>query len=208
MNQLAWAFMALVVAGIAKVAISALPYIVPGPSSGDEPVIAPSQLLGSGALTSMDRGSMEGFSYNLIAAGSGRVIVLVDLAHNTGLHVVAIGAKSGLSGRLTAAGSRLAKVDLEGNYPNDFSMYTTSGTEQELLQLFDPADMAYFADFCRAYDVELYHESLYFSQAASSDDTSDTTPLTKDVQQFLHRNQQLLRRFGAYLPAVDNTVGS
>lgn len=196
MNQ--FVVLVLVVGGIfvMRKVIGVFSGITGGTGAADEPIIAPSQLLGSGTLTSLHKASMEGFSYNLIAAGNGRVIVLVDLARNTGLHIVAIGAKSGLQGRLVASGSSLIKVDLEGDYPEDFSMYTTTGTEQELLQLFDPADMAYFADFCQAYDVELYHESLYFSQAALADDKSDPTPLTKDVQQFLRRNKRLLNGLG------------
>jgi hypothetical protein len=71
-------------------------------------------------------------------------------------------------------------------------LYCTPGAEIELLQLFDPADMAYFIDFCRAYDFELYKDTIYISQAANANDAGDTTSLVSDIENFLVRNKIML----------------
>ncbi len=156
------------------------------------PIISSRGLLTSGKLTSLHKGESAGFPYNLIAAGDGRVIIYVQLHHDTRLHLVAIGSKSKLGPLISMQGLR--KLDLEGDFPNYFQMYCGPKQEQELLQIFDPADMAYFVDFCQAYDFELHRDTIYISRAADAYHDGDTTPLAADIQAFLERNARLLRR--------------
>lgn len=157
----------------------------------DGPVIAAYGLLSSGMLESIRKGSIKGNSYNLIVGDNGRLIALVDLGRSTGEHIVAIGDHSNLSNKKL---KRLTAMTLEGDFPKHFHMYCKPVREQELLQLFDPADMAYFVDFCRSYDFELYDRQLYISQTVDAQDETDTTPFVRDVEAFLSRNAHTLAR--------------
>jgi hypothetical protein len=159
------------------------------------PILSSVQLLSGGNLTSMHKGTVAGYDYNLIASQRGRIIIFVHLHQNTFLHIVAQGDRRGTSEDLSSnvqLKKRLNKVQLEGNFPDLFSLYCTPGAEIELLQLFDPADMAYFIDFCRAYDFELYKDTIYISQAANANDAGDTTSLVTDLENFLIKNKVLL----------------
>lgn len=170
----------------------------------DGPILASSQLVNSGKLTSLHKGQVEGYECNFIMGSNGRLIVYIGLPRNTLFHFVAIGDKSGVASKLTEpmVKEKLRKLDLEGNFPSYFAMYCAEGTEQELLQLFDPADMAYFVDFCRAHDFELHHAAIYISRAAGADDENDTTTLAADVEAFLKRNQRLLSRLENHQAAL------
>lgn len=162
--------------------------------SKDEPILSAVQLLSGGNLTPLHTGSVEGYTYSFIAAQDGRIIILVYLKQSTFLHVVAVGDHSGLDSKFSFVelNARLNKVQLEGDFPKRFSLYCTPGAELELLQLFDPADMAYFVDFCRAYDFELYKDTIYISQAADANTQGDTTVLITDIESFLVKNKILL----------------
>lgn len=170
-----------------------------GSSDSEGPIIGSGSLLSSGNLSSMNKGVIEGFTYNAIVGSNGRLIVFIELHHNTNVHLVAVGAKSGLMLFEQGIGltRHLKKIELEGNFSQSFSMYCRPGNENELLQVFDPADMAYFVDFCRAYDFELYKDSIYITKAEKAKDKEDTTPLMADVEAFLKRNHRMLKRLGA-----------
>jgi len=163
------------------------------------PIMSSSGLLSSVSLTSMHKGEIEGFEYNFIVGSDGRIIALVQLHHNTKLHMIAIGDKSKLGWRFqnSQLSKRLAKVQLEGDFPKYFSMYCTPGRELELLHVFDPADMARFVDFCRSHDFELFNDTIYMSQAHDTHDENDTTTLIEDVETFVKRNKGLLHRLKA-----------
>lgn len=162
--------------------------------SKDEPILSAAQLLGGGGLTPLHVGSVQGYTYSFIAAQDGRITIIVYLQQNTFMHVVAIGDQSGLDSKLSTVelNARLNKVELEGDFPKRFSLYCTPGAELELLQLFDPGDMAYFVDFCRAYDFELYRDTIYIFQAADANSQGDTTVLITDIESFLVKNKILL----------------
>ncbi len=162
----------------------------------DDPILSSGQVLSSGDLASFQKAEVEGFAYNVIAGGNGRIMIFVALHKNTHLHIVAVGDKTDIQSKLSSPQLKkhLTKIDLEGDFPSYFSMYSTPGREQELLELFNPADMAYFVDFCRAYDFELYHDSIYISQSQDAVDPDDHTVLIKDVEAFLKHNHELLSR--------------
>lgn len=162
----------------------------------DGPIISSAGLLTSGSLASVHKGEYAGFQFNLIAAGSGRIIVFIQLHRKSRLHLIAIGDKSRIGEAVNKALKQhnLTKVDLEGDFPSYFTMYCTPDKELELLHLFDPADMAYFADFCRAYDFELYNDTIYISQAGDAKDKEDMSTLVADVEMFLKRNHRFLEK--------------
>ncbi len=162
----------------------------------DGPLIAATGLLTAGKLVSLHSATVNGYAYNVIAGGNGKLIVIVQLNRSTDLHVVGIGSKSGLLSKLinTNLAKRLTRVELEGDFPSSFTMYCTPGREQDLLHLFDPADMARFADFCQAYDFELYHNMVYMSQAEAAKDANDTTWLYNDMEDFIKHNHRFLQK--------------
>lgn len=163
-------------------------------------VISSYTLLEADGLTSLHKGKINNYEYNLLTNNTGRVIALITLHKNTSQHIVAIGNKSGLASLLLKPRLKkiLEQIDLEGNFPNYFKMYCKPGTGQNLIQLFDPKDMAYFADFCQAYDFELYQDSIYITQAPGAIDKTDTTSLIKDAEIFLTSNNKLLEKLGVF----------
>ena len=163
-----------------------------GLSKADGSILASDGLLNSGRLSTLHTGQLAGFVFSFLVTSSGRVIAFVSLRHNTNLHVIAIGDKSKLRRRLWSR--RLTRLKLEGDFPDYFRMYCSKGHEQELLQLFDPADMAYFVDFCRAHDFELYKDMVYISRAQGAKQSGDSTTMVHDVENFLTKNQRLLNR--------------
>jgi hypothetical protein len=139
---------------------------------------------------------VAGYEYSVLDSDDERLIVMVSLKQPTLLHIVGIGSKSKQQGGLRKLRIRrlLSPVQLEGDFSSQISLYCNKGQELELLQIFDPADMAYFADFCRAYDFEIYDQTLYITQAGNARDDKDKTGVIADAKVFLQRNGSLLER--------------
>jgi hypothetical protein len=163
-------------------------------SRADNAIMASKGLLESSSLASMYVGKMAGYDYNFLHNGAGRITVFVLLDHDTALHIVGIGNKSGLGSKLSKLALRrhLRKLDLEGDFPKSFTMYCSKGREQELLELFDPEDMAFFADFCQKYDFELYNDCIYISKSGDVKEDEDKQTMVADSEVFIKRNQHWL----------------
>jgi hypothetical protein len=162
----------------------------------DGPLMASSGMLGASGLTAVNKSEVAGFSYVLMTNSLGEVMVLVDLAETTDLHVLAYGDKStfGTSAKNITVSKWLEPVRLEGNFPDLFHMYVSPNKQREVRQVFTSDIMAHFADFCRAYDFEIYHDSLYITQNRSTADANDSTTLMSDIEHFLTPNAEVLRR--------------
>jgi hypothetical protein len=171
---------------------------LPFSSFGDGPVISSQGLLESDIVGVFNNAIIEGYKSHFFANTNGRSMIFVELGRNTKLHIIAVGDKSNLSSGLDSRKARkfLTPVTLEGDFPKYMSMFCTPDYEIELLALFDPSDMAYFVDFCRAYDFEIYHDALYIAQGPQSYDQNDTTTMLKDIEVFLKRNKRWLDRVG------------
>ena len=156
----------------------------------DTPVIAADGLLESNSLLNAAEGKIVGYDYILLTNGLDRVMLVVTLPRNTGLHVIAIGDKSrGLDTDIRRETHRwLEPVSLEGNFPDRFEMYVNKDRQVEVRELFEPDVMMNFYELCRTYDFELFHESVYFSVAFGAHDSSDTTVLVTDAESFLKEN--------------------
>jgi hypothetical protein len=145
-------------------------------------------------LASGAKGKVAGFDYNLMYNGE-RIFAYVQLGFVTNIHVIVVGDKSlKLLGGL-GRNPWLSQVKLEGDFPDYFRIYCSKGREMELLQLFEPDTMAYFVDLCRAYNLEIYQDTVYMSQGSRAVDDKDNTPMLADVEKFLTDQQQTLRRF-------------
>jgi hypothetical protein len=66
-------------------------------SDYDEPIISSADMLSGSGLTPMANGQIEGYNYHILSDSTGKVMMFIVLGHNTDLHVIAIGGKSGLS---------------------------------------------------------------------------------------------------------------
>jgi hypothetical protein len=162
-------------------------------SSEDEPLLLASGILSSASLQSATQGQVAGYTYNLLSDDSGRVTVLVTLGSTASTHILAYGDKDN-DVDLRPPKKWLHQVSLEGDFPRYFHLYCTPGKEIELLQIFEPETMAHFIDFCRAYNLEIFKESIYISQAGGSRDQNDTTTMFTDIEQFLRENSAVLNR--------------
>lgn len=70
----------------------------------------------------------------------------------------------------------LEPVALEGMFSAHFNLYTSRQTQLEIRELFDPATMQYFMDFCSNFDFEIYQDSLLIATRTSqaANDSTDT----------------------------------
>jgi hypothetical protein len=139
---------------------------------------------------------IAGYPYSILANDDSTTMILVGLHKPVNTHIVAIGKSSGWAAGINKMRMQryLEPVRLEGGYSEEIAMFCTKGKELELLQLFDPSDMAYFMDYCKAYNFEIYKDSIYISQTRGAKDAADDTPMIKDVKEFLVRNEKLLAR--------------
>lgn len=163
---------------------------------GDGPALASAEMLANASLTSMAEGTIAGYKYNLLY-NDGRLMVLVDLGYKTGVHIVATGDRSKIDKGIFVRNKWLKPLELEGDFPEYFRMYCSPGKEMELLTIFEPKTMAYFVDFCRSHNFEIYEDSLYISQSDNAADNTDTTTMIQDAEDFLKNQDPTLRRLNS-----------
>lgn len=162
----------------------------------DEPIISSADLLSGTHLTPMADGTVGTRTYHMLSDSTGKVMMFVDIGHDTGLHVIAIGGKSQLGYHVTNVKRQqwLEPVQLEGDFPKDFQVFCTKGKQMEVRQIFAPDTMVHFQEFCQSYNFELYKDTIYFSQAQGATDDGDDTTMVTDVVNFLQENGRLLDR--------------
>jgi hypothetical protein len=170
-----------------------------GTNAVDSPLITSLGLTATPSLMSAAKGKLAGYDYVLLSNASNRVMLVVTLPHNIGLHIIAIGDKShSLDENIhTSQRKWLEVVSLEGDFPDRFEMYVSKDKQMEVRQLFEPDVMMNFYNLCRAYDFELFHESIYFSQADGAQDSNDTTSMVTDAEAFLTENKLFFDRLTA-----------
>ena len=162
----------------------------------DGPLLASEEMLGARGLASMNRGTMAGFDYNLLTNNSGRVMYFIELGHNSWSHIIAYGDKSAMADTTSSLmrNKWLEPASLEGDFPDYFHMFCNPEAQTTLREVFAPDVMAQFVDFCRAYDFELFHDTLYLSRAEAAVDEGDTTSLTTDITDFLNHNAHIIKQ--------------
>jgi hypothetical protein len=176
----------------------------------DEPIISSSDMLSGDGLVSMDNATIAGFDYNLLANSGGRSMVLVSLHGNTHLHIIAIGDKSKLSLPLTQKidSNFLVEIRLEGDFPTYFHLYCTPDKQIEIREILQPNTMEFFIDFCQGYDLEIYDDSLYASQASLDNDQIEDKSLIADTEKLLTNIGQVLDNLAKTESDTDNNATS
>lgn len=144
----------------------------------------------------LHKGSVAGLPYELFTSSRNRVMVSVRLLQSTNIHFVALGAHSRRNKLLAKRTNNavLRPVELEGNYNQYFHIFCDPKNEVELRQVLDPATMAYVADFCGTYDVELLDDVLYVTVSQYVHDGNDTTTLMQDVENIVTKHSRLFMR--------------
>jgi len=163
-------------------------------SMHDGPILSSGNMLGTPGLQSMARGTIAGFAYNLLTNDAGRVMFFVELGHDSRSHIIAYGDKSDLAAGPPIYNGQLENVSLEGDFPDYFHMLCSKDAQVTVREVFAPDVMAQFADFCRSYDFEIFHDTLYISRAKNATDADDQTSLTTDLTNFLTKNAEVLKR--------------
>jgi hypothetical protein len=126
----------------------------------------------------------------------GQMIMKIDLPVKSSVHIAGFSLKDDKFKMLlgnTNLESSLTQVKLEGNFPEYFRLYCSSGKEVELLELLDPTNMQFLVDFCESFNFELIDTTLYFTKSNSSN-RSDNGILTKSAEDFANRILPILLR--------------
>lgn len=87
----------------------------------------------------------------------------MELGHNPGARIITYGDKSQLPKNLTSSldAKYVEPVALEGDIPDYFHTLCNPNVQTKVREVFAPDSMVRFIDFCRAYDLELLHETLF-----------------------------------------------
>ncbi len=168
----------------------------------DGPIISSSDLLNEGGLTSMSKSTIGGFTYNIMANSDNRTMVFIALHGNAEIHVVAIGDQSKLSLPLTekVQNKYLTPVSLEGDFPDYFHLYCSPDKQIELREILAPDIMAFLVDFCRVYDLEVFDDTMYVSQANIDRQNTEQDPLVSAVEDLIRHIGPTLDRLASPQP--------
>jgi hypothetical protein len=179
--------------------------------TGDTSLIMTMYTLGVG-IQSVSRGTVGTLPYNLLittdiprislpagksAAPSGQIIMNITLPWASQVHIAGISTSDNTVQQLlgnTSLDNRMTQVRLEGDFPEHFHLYCSPEKEIELLQVLDPARMAFLIDFCRYFIWELYGNNLYFVQPEKTQ--ADDVPMTmaEAAEKFAHEILPTLKR--------------
>ncbi len=130
----------------------------------------------------------------------GEIIMKIDLPVKSLVHVVGfslIDDKFKMLLGNTNLESSLAKVQLEGSFPDYFRLYCTNGKEIELLELLDPTNMEFLINFCNSLNFELIDNTLYFVKSNSSQKLDDKL-FIKSAVDFADRILPIILRMGIH----------
>jgi Zn-finger nucleic acid-binding protein len=136
-------------------------------------------------LLNIANGEMHGMFYDIYItsrsqlknepwASSGTIIYKLELSFNTNAHLIGISNK--IKGKMSEiemyiTTNNLEKIDLEGDFPNYFSLYAPNSQKMHARYVFDPAAMAYVVDYCQEFYWEIVNGEIYFVAENSHDST-------------------------------------
>lgn len=91
-----------------------------------------------------------------------RGVYSVELPFTSGVHLLGI-PKKGEDFDISTWGSVMEPVELEGDYPDYFSLYADKGEQMESRFVLDPKAMQFTVDFCKEFSWEIVDDALYFA---------------------------------------------
>jgi hypothetical protein len=168
----------------------------------DNPLIASSDLLNEPDVQAVVHGTLNGYHYTMLTNDKDRMMLSITLPSSTNMHIIAIGSNSDLSSPLSEHIDKkfLEKINLEGDFPDHFRLYCSYGRELEVRQLLDPSTMAFLVDYCQNYDLELFMDSLFISQAAQATNSDNGNPIIENTEQLLRHFDLTLQSFMSQVP--------
>ncbi len=86
----------------------------------------------------------------------------VELPFVASAHIVGLSRNDSFPARLEVPDSALEEMELEGDYPNYFSLYVDRGEQSEGRYVLDPLAMQYTVDFCKQFNWEILDDTLFF----------------------------------------------
>lgn len=114
---------------------------------------------------------------------AGSVIIFVELPFRSKLHLLGI-AKDEKLAQLdpTFGDSVMQKVELEGDFPDYFSLYADQGEQVQARYIVDPSAMAFVVDFCKNYHWEILDDGLCFVAKVGLPDNVIITEFIKQIR--------------------------
>lgn len=148
-------------------------------------------------LTPIAHGQINSLSYALLVGGKSP-IMHIELPFQSRAHIVALGHQDSdfeatMRGML-GLNKSVQRVELEGDFPDYFHLYTEPFNQTELRQILDPGVMAFLVDFAEENDWELIGSSLYMVNRGQAKSAENDTPMTADAQAFAARIIPTLER--------------
>lgn len=127
------------------------------------------------------RSTIDNFNYAIYTTGED-VIFEIMLSKKSQAHMLAYSNENRQSRieKEEMLTSDMQKVVLEGDFPSYFNVYCSKNDQVDLLTILEPATMQFIKDFCKNYDIEIYHSSLYMVDYAGGGAPDDTT-ITEDA---------------------------
>lgn len=128
-------------------------------------------------LQNMASGKHKGVGYSVLMtlkpsmrlfetwAPPGALIYRIEMPFHTEAHIVGLSKKHRLAlpeVESFVKANHLERVTLEGNFPDIFSLFAAPGQQTQARYVFDPAAMAYVADYCKNNFWEIAGDELYF----------------------------------------------
>lgn len=149
------------------------------------------------ALSRLKRAKIEGVRYNVFLTSddnsiiksesntkAGSLIYMLELPFSTTGHVIGISKKSKLNRYFLESFTEahgMEEVVLEGDYPNQFSIYAAPGQQVISRYILDPAAMAFTIDYCTNHFWEIVNDQMY---CATVDGLSHEGDLLSETVQF------------------------
>lgn len=140
--------------------------------------------------------SAEPLPVDMRRAPAGKIILGLDLPTKSQVHILGFTANDQNLPKLlenTRLDNRMTKVQLEGDFPDFFKLYCTTGREIELREVLDPTRMAFLIDFCSTFNFELVGNNVYFVQSDIEGQTANL-PMIKAAEEFTQKVLPVLQR--------------
>lgn len=129
-----------------------------------------------------------GLSYNVLAASDRSsmrepvTICMVNLPFTSKVHLLAV--PTGRMPQLNPAGwgSPMERVNLEGDFPNNFSLYALKGQGMEARYVLDPGAMSHVVDVCGSVSWELIDDELFFVTSDAQIDDNFIADFVREIR--------------------------
>lgn len=146
-------------------------------------------------MVNVGHGKIGDLHYTAIASmGTGAAFYQVELPFSTNIHLLNIPKRATVTQLNPSGGKSLMEsVALEGNYPNEFTMYCERGQQQQARYVMDPQAMVFALDFCMSHNWEIIDNLLYFVQA-SPQAKDDPTGMYDDIARFVEEIEPRISR--------------